>query len=320
MLWAPLRGRAPLPVRAPLSGRRASDGSPEDDPARPLIEAIEAHTTALDRIGRNLNQITSAIHRGTVPEQAEAVLARVEQAAQSSYRSWTSFWPKAPTVVPDVSTGSSTRGLIRYLFGPGQRDEHTDPHIVAAWDMNGAPDPGRDPEATFPPLAKRLDHHVDLRTRELGTRPPRHVWHCPVRTAPGDRYLTDAEWAQVARRIMAAAGIAPEGDEKACRWIAVRHADDHIHILATTVRDPRDHRARRRPPPPHSPRRSACPGRMSRDRSRPRAAPPQARRPDRTPYTDRRRAGQGPAPGPDGHRAAVVARGGVHRRRDRTQR
>ncbi|MFJ1745310.1 relaxase/mobilization nuclease domain-containing protein [Streptomyces sp. NPDC088116] len=150
-------------------------------------------------------------------------------------------------MVPDVSTGSDSRGLIVYLFGPGRRDEHTDSHIVAAWDMAGAPDPGRDPAATYSQLAKRLDHHVDLRTRELGgKKPPQHVWHCPVRTAPGDRYLTDAEWAEVARRIVHTAGIAPEGDEKACRWIAVRHADDHIHIMATTVRAdgrrPRTHR------------------------------------------------------------------------------
>ncbi|GGJ11211.1 relaxase/mobilization nuclease domain-containing protein [Streptomyces brasiliensis] len=150
-------------------------------------------------------------------------------------------------MVPDVSTGSDTRGLIAYLFGPGRRDEHTDPHIVAAWDMAGAPDPGRDPKATYSQLAKRLDHHVDLRTRELGgKKPSQHVWHCPVRTAPGDRYLTDAEWAEVARRIVHAAGVAPEADEKACRWIAVRHADDHIHIMATTVRAdgrrPRTHR------------------------------------------------------------------------------
>lgn len=150
-------------------------------------------------------------------------------------------------MVPDVSTGSDSRGLIAYLFGLGRRDEHTNPHIVAAWDMAGAPDPGRDPAATYSQLAKRLDHHVDLRTRELGgKKPPQHVWHCPVRTAPGDRYLTDAEWAEVARRIVHAAGIAPEGDEMACRWIAVRHADDHIHIMATTVRAdgrrPRTHR------------------------------------------------------------------------------
>ncbi|WP_455354040.1 relaxase/mobilization nuclease domain-containing protein [Streptomyces sp. SYSU K217416] len=154
-------------------------------------------------------------------------------------------------MVPDVSTGSDSRGLIAYLFGPGRRDEHTNPHIVAAWDMAGALDPGRDPAATYTQLARRLDHHVDLRTRELGgKKPPQHVWHCPVRTAPGDRYLTDTEWAEVARRVLHATGIAPDGDERACRWIAVRHADDHIHIMATTVRAdgrrPRTHQDGRR--------------------------------------------------------------------------
>lgn len=54
---------------------------------------------------------------------------------------------------------------------------------------------------------------------------------------PGDRYLSDAEWGEIARRIVHAAGIAPDGDPLACRWIAVRHADDHIHIVATTVRE-----------------------------------------------------------------------------------
>lgn len=67
-------------------GKTGLVGSPEDDPLRPLIEAVEAHTVALNRIGGNLNQITAAIHRGTVPERAEAVLDRVEQAAESSYR------------------------------------------------------------------------------------------------------------------------------------------------------------------------------------------------------------------------------------------
>ncbi|MET8330090.1 plasmid mobilization relaxosome protein MobC [Streptomyces sp. NPDC005181] len=67
-------------------GKSALTGSPEDDPLRPLIEAVEAHTVALNRIGNNLNQITTAIHQGTVPEQAEAVLDHVEQAAQNSYR------------------------------------------------------------------------------------------------------------------------------------------------------------------------------------------------------------------------------------------
>ncbi|MEU2429412.1 hypothetical protein ABZ611_07790 [Streptomyces sp. NPDC007861] len=66
-------------------GKAGMVGSPEDDPIRPLVEAIEAHTKALNRIGTNLNQITAAIHSGAIPERTEAVLDRIEQAAQASY-------------------------------------------------------------------------------------------------------------------------------------------------------------------------------------------------------------------------------------------
>ncbi|MFJ7278253.1 relaxase/mobilization nuclease domain-containing protein [Kitasatospora sp. NPDC098663] len=62
------------------------------------------------------------------------------------------------------------------------------------------------------------------------------VWHCSVRTAPEDRWLSDEEWAEVARRVVAATGIAEDGDPDGCRWVAVRHAEDHIHIAATIVR------------------------------------------------------------------------------------
>ncbi|MEU6056559.1 mobilization protein [Streptomyces sp. NPDC047097] len=133
--------------------------------------------------------------------------------------------------------GSNTRGLLAYLYGPGRHDEHTDPHIVAGFAMLGMPNPGRDPDATLTQLARHLDEPVHLRNSEFGKRVTDHVWHCPVRTAPEDRRLSDAEWADIAQRIVEAAGIAPAGDDLGCRWIAVRHADDHIHILATTVRE-----------------------------------------------------------------------------------
>lgn len=70
---------------AVAQGKAGMVGSPEDDPLRPLIEAVEAQTVALNRIGGNLNQITAAINRGTVSERAETVLDRVEQAAQNSF-------------------------------------------------------------------------------------------------------------------------------------------------------------------------------------------------------------------------------------------
>ncbi|OKI64875.1 hypothetical protein AMK15_11580 [Streptomyces sp. MJM1172] len=62
------------------------------------------------------------------------------------------------------------------------------------------------------------------------------MWHLSVRAAPEDPILTDAQWGAIARRMVAATGIDP-GDDAGCRWAAVRHADDHIHIIATTVRE-----------------------------------------------------------------------------------
>ncbi|WP_329356702.1 relaxase/mobilization nuclease domain-containing protein [Streptomyces anulatus] len=131
-----------------------------------------------------------------------------------------------------VKPGRKTRGVLNYLYGPGRHNEHKDPHLAASWD-GFAPDPGRDPDATLAQLATVLD----LRVKQAGDKAPRnHVWHCSIRAAPEDPHLTDEQWATIARRVLNATGIAPEGDLDACRWVAVRHADDHIHIVATKVR------------------------------------------------------------------------------------
>lgn len=138
-------------------------------------------------------------------------------------------------MIPKVhDMGDDTRGLVAYLYGAGKAEEHIDPHLVAAWDSQ-APDPGRDPKATYGDLQRLLDQPVMALPESAG--PAEHVWHLSVRAAPEDPILTDEQWADIARRMVAATGIAPEGDEAACRWAAVRHADDHIHIVATVVRE-----------------------------------------------------------------------------------
>ncbi|MFI6579366.1 relaxase/mobilization nuclease domain-containing protein [Nocardiopsis sp. NPDC050513] len=135
-------------------------------------------------------------------------------------------------MIAKVMRGQDTLGLLRYLYGPGRANEHTDPHLVAAWRALGVPDPGRDPDADLSVLARRLDRFVRPEVR-------RHVWHCAVRVAPTDRPLTDTEWDHVARKIAAAGGVAPLGDDRGCRWVALRHdgaESHHIHLLATLAR------------------------------------------------------------------------------------
>ena len=132
--------------------------------------------------------------------------------------------------------GQRVTGLIYYLFGPGREAEHTDPHIVAGW---------RDPAELEPPL--RSDGSRDFRHLTgllqqphvaLGPRgSPHPVWHCSLRAAPDDRILSDDEWGQVACEVMHRTGLAPYGQEDdAVRWVAVRHAPDHIHLVAMLAR------------------------------------------------------------------------------------
>ncbi|MFJ2578436.1 relaxase/mobilization nuclease domain-containing protein [Kitasatospora aureofaciens] len=131
--------------------------------------------------------------------------------------------------------GSYTLGAITYLFGPGKANEHTDPHIVASWD-GFAPDPGRVPEHQVEAVREQLRDALDLYVVQYGQPVKKHVYHRIVRADPTDRNLTDQEWEAIASRVVAAAGIDPGGGENGCRWIAVHHGDNHIHILATVVR------------------------------------------------------------------------------------
>ncbi|MDT0263988.1 hypothetical protein [Jatrophihabitans lederbergiae] len=69
--------------------------------------------------------------------------------------------------------------------------------------------------------------------RAYDRAPAEFVYHLVLRNAPEDRRLSDEEWADVCTEAMSRTGIAPEGDSAGCRWVAVRHAEDHVHLVAT---------------------------------------------------------------------------------------
>ncbi|WP_024936262.1 relaxase/mobilization nuclease domain-containing protein [Actinomadura welshii] len=138
-------------------------------------------------------------------------------------------------MIGKVLRGVRVQGLLRYLYGPGANGEHHDPHIVAGFGDAAALEPvvGPDGRRDFRHLEGVLTQPLAL----LGERNYRKpVWHCAVRAAPEDPVLTDGQWAQIAAEIMHRTGMAPAGDVDAVRWIAVWHADDHVHIVATLAR------------------------------------------------------------------------------------
>jgi hypothetical protein len=132
-------------------------------------------------------------------------------------------------VIGKVVRGSHVGGLLRYLFGPGRANEHTDPHLVATW--ADAPSV-LEPRSSFSRLTGFLEQPLNASARPVR----KTVWHASLRVAPGDRRLSDEEWATVAQEVVHRTGFAPKGDDDGCRWIAVRHADDHIHLVVTLAR------------------------------------------------------------------------------------
>jgi hypothetical protein len=135
-------------------------------------------------------------------------------------------------VIGKVLRGTNAQRLLYYLYGPGKANEHTDPHLVAGFSDPGELEPEHRPGGSrdFRRLAGLLAQPL---AALAGPGYPQPVWHCAIRAAPEDRLLSDAEWAQVAAAVMDRTGLAPSGDDLGVRWVAVRHAADHVHLVAT---------------------------------------------------------------------------------------
>ena len=143
-------------------------------------------------------------------------------------------------VIGRVFRGAAVHGLLRYLFAAGSSagrgNVHVDPRLIAAWDGSPAahaPAPGNGGTARVGPLAAVLTAPL----AGCAGAPDKYVYHLMLRNHHGDRDLSDAEWARLAAEAMAAVGIAPADDPGGCRWVAVRHDDNHIHVVATLARE-----------------------------------------------------------------------------------
>ena len=141
-------------------------------------------------------------------------------------------------MIGKVTRGTNARRLLNYLYGPGKANEHTDPHLVAGFGDPAELEPERRPGGSRD-LRRLAGLFAQPMAALNGDNYAKAVWHCSIRAAPEDRVLSDAEWAQVAAAVMDRTGLAPSGDDRAVRWVAVRHAPDHIHLVATLARQDR---------------------------------------------------------------------------------
>lgn len=155
-------------------------------------------------------------------------------------------------MIPNITRGANTLGVLRYLLGEGRREEHQDPHLVAGSPeaslraggrLLGLRDAGE--------LARFLDEPRELfgtrvtvaerdqSGRVVGSREA-HVWHCSLSLHPDEPDLDNARWGQIADRFVEQLGFAGERAGAQCRWVAVRHGrsaggSDHVHLVLGLV-------------------------------------------------------------------------------------
>lgn len=154
---------------------------------------------------------------------------------------------------------------MAYLVGPGKRNEHEAPHLVAgsaglmSWYST---------DELGPKDAYRLGQHIEQPTKRFGTqvtlpvksfdeaagelvatgeRRDAHVWHCSLSLAPDHPEVDDETWGAIARDFVHRMEFDGEDDDgrevKApCRWVAVHHGKsvnggDHVHLAINLVRE-----------------------------------------------------------------------------------
>ena len=155
-------------------------------------------------------------------------------------------------MIPNITRGANTRGVLLYLVGSGKREEHEEPHLVA-----GAP------EALLMAGERVLDQHdaavlarfLDQPRQEFGTRVTiaerdengrvvgardGHVWHCSLSLHPDEPALSDERWGEICDEFVASMGFAGADARAQCRWVAVRHGEsaggsDHAHVVVALV-------------------------------------------------------------------------------------
>ena len=235
----PTGGTGQRRVRGPGgAGRRPQrDSAPGDSPLREALGEFIRAAGLVRRIGVNLNQ---AVAKLNATGQRSGDL--LPYAAESIRRAGSSTRPprKSGSGSARDRQGRPARQRVDrpdlLPVRPGPQEEHTDPHLIAGW---------RHPAELEPPL--RHDGRRDFRHltgllqqphAALGDRAvAQPVWHCSVRAAPGDRMLSDDEWARSPATSCTAPAWRPYGQEDdAVRWVAVRHAADHIHMVAMLAR------------------------------------------------------------------------------------
>lgn len=131
-------------------------------------------------------------------------------------------------MIAKITRGTRAGDIAAYLHGPGKTALHTYRDREGQEQVGGIVIGGT--------LGLRGDTTgrwaAELR-EAAASRPDitKPIWQVSLRCAPEDRALTDAEWRDAATAFMTRMGVEDRP------WVVVRHAEDHVHLVASRVTD-----------------------------------------------------------------------------------
>lgn len=125
-------------------------------------------------------------------------------------------------MIAKITRGADPGRIGAYLHGPGRAEEHVyDDRLGGAVIAGTVPVlEARSPVEWVAEMRAAIDRRPDI----VGP-----VWQVSLRQAPGDRVLDDREWADAAQGFAQRMGFADHP------WVAVRHAEDHVHLVVSRV-------------------------------------------------------------------------------------
>jgi hypothetical protein len=129
-------------------------------------------------------------------------------------------------VIAKITRGSRAGDIAAYLHGPGKANEHQFKrgHAIEQGGVVIGGNLGREGETDGTRWAQDL--RAAAHTRDDITKP---IWQVSLRSAPGDRRLSDQEWADAGQDFAERMGYAQHP------WVMVRHGEDHVHIVTSRV-------------------------------------------------------------------------------------
>lgn len=131
-------------------------------------------------------------------------------------------------MIAKITRGERSGDIAAYLHGPGKANEHeyTVGNVRHSGGMVIGGNLGREGHTDGASWAADLREAAG--TRSDITKP---IWQVSLRTAPGDRRLSDEQWRDAATIMAERMGYEEHP------WVMVRHGEDHVHIVVSRVSD-----------------------------------------------------------------------------------